>query len=179
VQERRAVLPALKAATRSRRRLLIPTIAAAVVVVDQATKTWALHHAVGGRHVVGPLWLALTYNSGAAFSLGRGVTPVVVAVVVVLVVWLLATSRQASRAATVPRLVGLGLLLGGAIGNLVDRVFRHHGGAVIDFIDAVRIGTRSWWPVFNVADSAIVVGVIVLLATYLFGSGRSAGRPDA
>ena len=161
------------------RRLLIPSVAAVVVVVDQVTKTWALDHAQYGRHVVGPIWLALTFNSGAAFSLGRGVTPVVEAVVVVLVVWLLASSRRASQAASVPRMIGFGLLLGGAIGNLIDRVFRHHGGAVIDFIDAVRIGTRSWWPVFNVADSAIVVGVVVLLATYLKSARPGAGADGA
>lgn len=177
MQERRAVLPALNDATavrrQRRRRLLIPALALAVVVVDQLTKTWALHHTVDGRHVVGPLWLVLTFNSGAAFSLGRGVAPVVEAVVIAIVVWLLALSRRASRVATVPGLVGLGLLLGGAIGNLIDRVFRHHGGAVIDFVDALRIGTHSWWPVFNVADSAIVIGVLVLVAGYL-GRSRSA-----
>ena len=62
--------------------------------------------------------------------------------------------------------VGLGLLLGGAAGNLADRVFRHNHGAVIDFIDAARVGTRDWWPVFNVADAAIVVGVVILLLCY-------------
>jgi signal peptidase II len=183
VQERRAFLPALNDANGSRRRwarrLLIPAVATAVVVVDQLTKAWALHHTEGGRHVVGPIWLALTFNSGAAFSLGRGVTPVVEAVVVVLVVWLLASSRRASRAASAPRLIGFGLLLGGAIGNLIDRVFRHHGGAVIDFIDALRIGSHSWWPVFNVADAAIVIGVVVLLITYLWSARATAGPESA
>ena len=79
-----------------------------------------------------------------------------------LVVWLLVFSRRASRAASLPLAVGLGLLLGGAAGNLTDRVFRHNHGAVIDFIDPARIGSRDWWPVFNVADAAIVVGVAVL-----------------
>ena len=63
-------------------------------------------------------------------------TPIVEAVVVVLVVWLLVFSRRASRAASAPVAVGFGLLLGGAAGNLADRVFRHNHGAVIDFIDA-------------------------------------------
>ena len=62
--------------------------------------------------------------------------------------------------------VGLGLLLGGAAGNLTDRVFRHNHGAVIDFIDAARFGSRDWWPVFNVADAAIVVGVVILVLSY-------------
>ena len=157
-------------------------MAAGVVAADQTSKTWALHHLVpsghygpDGRHVVGPVWLLLTFNSGAAFSLGRGATPVVEAVVVVLVVCLLVFSRRASETAGVPLAVGLGLLLGGAAGNLSDRLFRHipaHPGAVIDFVDAVRIGTHDRWPVFNVADSSIVVGVAILVVSYI---RRSAG----
>jgi signal peptidase II len=164
MQERRALRPAL-----TLRRLLLPAVAAVVVAVDQVTKTWALH-AEPQRHVVGPLWWWLTFNSGAAFSLGQGVTPVVEAVVVVLVVWLLAFSGRASRTGTPVMQVGLGLLLGGAVGNLSDRLFRHipgHHGAVIDFIDAVRIGDRDWWPVFNVADASIVVGVVVVVLAYV------------
>jgi signal peptidase II len=152
-------------------------VAIAVLVADQATKTWALHHvppAPGGRHVIGSLWWVLTFNSGAAFSLGRGVTPFIEAVVIVMVTWLLVFSRRASRAATVPTAVGLGLLLGGAAGNLTDRVFRHNHGAVIDFIDAARVGSRDWWPVFNVADAAIVVGVIILVLSY---RRRPSGAP--
>jgi signal peptidase II len=159
--------------------MLIPAVAAVVVVADQATKTWALNHLrVSDRHLFGPVWLVLTFNSGAAFSLGRGVTPIVETVVVVLVVWLLVFSRRASRAASTPMAVGLGLLLGGAAGNLIDRVFRHHHGAVIDFIDAVRIGDHDWWPVFNVADAAIVVGVIVLLLSYARRPGRRSAPSD-
>ena len=136
-----------------------------MVVLDLITKNWAVDHlADRSRHVIGPANLVLAYNQGAAFSLGTGVTPIIVAGVVVLVVGLLLFSRRASRAASVPVSVGLGLLLGGALGNLGDRVFRHlpgHPGSVVDFIQAV-----SWWPVFNVADSSIVVGVILLLLTY-------------
>jgi signal peptidase II len=170
VQERRVVVTPLSVTPRlSARQLLIPAVAVAVLAADQATKTWALHHvpaAPGGRHVIGPLWLVLTFNSGAAFSLGRGVTPFIEAVVVVLVACLLVFSRRASRAASAPTAIGLGLLLGGAAGNLTDRVFRHNHGAVIDFVDAARIGSRDWWPVFNVADAAIVVGVIILVLSY-------------
>jgi signal peptidase II len=153
-------------------------VAVAVLVLDQASKTWALHRvppAPGGRHVVGPLWLVLTFNSGAAFSLGRGVTPFIEAVVIVLVVWLLVFSRRAGQGASVPLAVGLGLLLGGAAGNLTDRVFRHNRGSVIDFIDAARFGSHDIWPVFNVADAAIVVGVVILVLTY---RRRPAGSAD-
>jgi signal peptidase II len=145
-------------------------VAVLVVVADQASKTWALHQPV--RHILGPVWVWPTTNSGAAFSLGRGVTPIVAAVVVVLVAWLLVFSRRAGREASAPMAVGLGLLLGGAAGNLIDRVFRHHHGAVIDFIDALRIGTHDWWPVFNVADASIVIGVFILVLSYARRSAR-------
>ncbi len=162
MQERRAVVAALTSDIRLKgRRLLIPAVAALVIAADQISKTWALHHSVSPRHVLGPVNLVLTFNSGAAFSLGRGVTPIVEVVAVVLVVWLVAISRRATRSGSVAVVVGLGLLLGGSLGNLADRVFRHHHGAVIDFIQAVR-----WWPVFNVADSAIVIGVITLAWAY-------------
>jgi signal peptidase II len=163
VQERRAVVPALtQRRTVRSRRLLILVIAALVVVADQLSKTWALHHLHQPRHVIGPTNFILTFNSGAAFSIGRGVTPIIEAVVVVMVVWLVVMSRRASRSASLGVTIGLGLLLGGALGNLIDRVFRHNHGAVIDFIQAV-----SWWPVFNVADASIVIGVIVLAVSYL------------
>ncbi|HET9076382.1 MAG TPA: signal peptidase II [Acidimicrobiales bacterium] len=161
LQERRAVVASVAA-----RRLLIPAVAAAVVAADQLTKTWALDSLRLGqpRHVIGPVNLVLTYNTGAAFGLGTGVTPIVEAAVVVLVVWLLAASRRASRNASSTMAVGLGLLLGGALGNLADRLFRHpkgFPGGVVDFIQGV-----SWWPVFNVADASIVVGVVVLVVAY-------------
>jgi signal peptidase II len=177
LQERRAVVTALSTPwRRAGRQLLIPAVAVLVIIADQASKTWALHHLrLSDRHVVGPIWLVLTFNSGAAFSLGRGVTPIVEGIVVVLVAWLLIFSRRAGRAASAPVAVGLGLLLGGAAGNLIDRVFRHHHGAVIDFIDALRIGTHDRWPVFNVADAAIVVGVIILIWSY----ARQASRRTA
>lgn len=165
LQERRSVVTAVKIARRlDRGRLLIPAVAVVVVVVDQVTKTWALHHLTDPRHVIGPINLILTYNSGAAFSLGQGITPIVETVVVGLVVWLLAISRRVSRTASMPVAAALGLLLGGALGNVGDRLFRHipyHHGSVVDFIQAA-----SWWPVFNVADSSIVIGVVLLVLLY-------------
>jgi signal peptidase II len=149
------------------RRLVIPVVAAVVIAIDQITKTWALHHTDPARHVLGPINLVLTFNSGAAFSLGGGLTPIIETIAVALVIWLAAISRRATRSGSLAVSVGLGLLLGGALGNLVDRVFRHHHHAVIDFIQAV-----SWWPVFNVADASIVVGVVVLALAYATGSDR-------
>ncbi|MBO0747078.1 MAG: signal peptidase II [Acidimicrobiaceae bacterium] len=153
-------------------------MAAAVVAVDQVTKTVALDHLRVPRHVVGPLWLELTFNSGAAFGLGRGATPVVEAVVVALIGALVIFARRATRRAGPWVLAGSGLLIGGAFGNLADRLFRSHGGAVIDFIDAAQVGGRQLWPVFNVADASIVVGAIVLAVGYALGSGRTSHAVD-
>ncbi len=143
------------------RRLSILAVAAVVVALDQATKTWALHHAVRPRHVVWTLRLALTFNSGAAFGLGRGSTTLLVGGAVVLVVVLLGLGRRASRTANAWSVAAMGLLLGGAVGNLVDRLVRQHHGAVIDFIDL------RWWPVFNVADASITIGALLLVLSTL------------
>jgi signal peptidase II len=147
----------------ARRRSGLIGLAAVVVAVDQLAKTWALHHAQEPIHVIGTLQLALTFNPGAAFGLGRGVTPVLVGGAIVLVVVLLGLGRAASRTASVPATLAMGLLLGGACGNLVDRVLRHHHGAVIDFIDL------RWWPVFNVADACITVGALLLIVVGTIG----------
>lgn len=166
LQERRPVVAAVASWGR---RLLIPGVAALVIAVDQVTKTLALDHLNPARptHVVGTVYLELTFNSGAAFSMGAGVTPIVEAAVVVLIVGLLLYARRTSRSAPAPVSVGLGLLLGGALSNLGDRLFRDLPvrGSVVDFIRAV-----SWWPVFNVADASIVIGVIVLVLTWRSGA---------
>ncbi|MDQ6615446.1 MAG: signal peptidase II [Actinomycetota bacterium] len=150
------------------RRLSIVGIGAAVIALDQVSKTWALGHARDPVHVIGTLRFAVTFNSGTAFGLGQDSTAIIVAGVVVLVVVLLGLGRRASRSATWPAAVAMGLLLGGALGNLADRLIRHHHGAVIDFIDL------RWWPVFNVADAAISVGAVVL-ALVLFRSRPAPG----
>jgi signal peptidase II len=140
-----------------RRRAGILALAGIVVALDQVTKTWALHHAVEPRHVIWTLRLALTFNSGAAFGLGQGSTAVLVGGAIVLVVILVGFGRRASRHATGTTSVAMGLLLGGAVGNLVDRLIRHNHSSVIDFIDL------RWWPVFNVADASITVGALLLV----------------
>lgn len=173
LQERRPVFTALKSTGPA------AALAAAVVAADQATKTWALHHTAGGRHVVGTLWLDLTFNSGAAFGLGTGVTPVIEVVAVVLVGALVIFSRRARRAGRLSA-AAVGLLVGGAAGNLADRVFRHvpgHPGAVVDFIAVARVGHHDWWPVFNVADAAITVGAVILAVALSRAPARTrAGR---
>lgn len=188
LQERRAVRPPVSGPPGSRppggRRLIaVPLVAAAVVAADQVSKTWALHHALG-RHVLWTVWFDLTVNSGAAFGLGTGVTPVVEAAVVVVVIGLLVMGRRVARASSWPMSVALGLIVGGAAGNLTDRAFRHiphHPGAVIDFIAVARVGQHDWWPVFNVADSCIVIGAFVLALSISRrgrGSQPADGPPD-
>ena len=141
-------------------RLAVPPVvlivAAVVVAIDQVTKSLALE-ALSGRAPVELFWtlrLRLSFNSGAAFGLGRGVTPFLTVAAVVLLVVLLGASRTASSPLA---RIALGLVVGGAMGNLADRLFRGHGGAVVDFIDF------QWWPVFNVADIGISVGAVLLV----------------
>jgi signal peptidase II len=135
-----------------------------VVAVDQLTKWWALH-ALDDRpiHVVWTLRLNLTRNTGAAFSVagGRGAVVGLAALAVVgVVVW------QGSGVSGRLGAVAVGLVLGGAVGNLVDRALRGGsgflGGAVVDFIDF------RWWPIFNVADSCVVVGAVLLVFVTLW-----------
>ena len=158
VQERGPV-PALTPAAGGRppRRLAWGgAVAGLVIVLDQATKSWALRAlADGAVELVWTLRLRLSFNSGAAVGIGRGVAPLLIAVGVVVLVVLIGTGR--STPATRLSSVALGLVVGGAAGNLADRVFRGHGGAVVDFIDL------QWWPVFNVADIAITCGAALLV----------------
>jgi signal peptidase II len=144
-----------------RRLRLIATIAIATVVIDQLTKHWALNALADGNviDVIGSLRFSLHFNTGVAFSLGSdsGLGPwiSVLAIGVVVAISLGATSRVTLGA------VASGLIAGGALGNLIDRAFRGDEGflhgAVVDFIDL------QWWPVFNVADAAIVVGAVILV----------------
>lgn len=155
----------------------IALVAAAVISLDQWSKDWAQgylqHFPDQSRHVIGPLSLQLATNRGAAFSLGNGMYPIVVVVAVALVVAVIVYSRRAARGGvTVPVIIGLGLLCGGAVSNLADRSLRHHGGAVVDFIRAV-----SWWPIFNVADMAITGGAVVLAVTFLRSGAK--GQEEA
>jgi signal peptidase II len=149
-----------------RRGLLITVVALAVVALDQATKTWALHHLRDGpRHVVWTLRLNLTFNTGIAFSQASGSTALVTVIAVVVVALLVVIARRTRGSATA---VTLGLVIGGALGNLADRIVRHHAGGVIDFIDF------RWWPVFNVADAAITTGVVLaIVRSLLVGAARS------
>ena len=140
-------------------------VVAAVIVADQLTKWWAVDRLVSGPvHVVWRLDFALSYNTGSAFSLFQGATAVIVVIAVALVAVLLV---MVWRAPTLGRAAILGLILGGALGNLSDRFFRGEHGAVVDFVDF------HFFPTFNVADACITVGCILLALSLLVGPSRS------
>ena len=134
-------------------------MAAFVVAADQATKSLAVSRLHGPEHVIGPFGLALGYNSGSAFSLFTDQPVALSVLAVVLVAVLLVFAWRAQRALTS---VALGLVLGGALGNVADRAFRSHHGAVVDFI------TLSHWPTFNVADACITVGLVLAVVGALW-----------
>ena len=155
-------------------------IAAAILAVDQWTKRWAedtLAHRAPVNVLGEIVRLTYTRNSGVAFGLGAGL-PFPYAVfsiaAVVAILYLYARHREYSRL----RQVALALILGGALGNLVDRLA---SGEVVDFI---LIGWRRWyWPVFNVADSAVTIGVVLFGITWMQheqpARPNDDGSPDA
>jgi signal peptidase II len=145
-------------------------IAAAVVVVDQLTKEWALDALADGPiDVLWTLRFNLAFNKGMAFSQGTGLGPIIgVVALCVVVALLVSVGRSSSRLYP----LAVGLITGGAVGNLLDRLFREPGwlrGAVVDFIDL------QWWPVFNVADIGVTVGGALLLFTSLQRSSPPTG----
>ncbi|HEY8525916.1 MAG TPA: signal peptidase II [Acidimicrobiales bacterium] len=149
---------------------LLGGVGAAVLALDQLTKWWAVEVLDDDRTIdlVGSLRLRLAFNTGSAFSLAQGRGALISLLALVIVAVLVRSGRYATRPASA---VATGLVVGGALGNLADRAFRAGegflGGGVVDFIDL------QWWPVFNVADSAIVVGAILL---FVLQAREPAGR---
>lgn len=133
-------------------------MAALVIVADQLTKAWAVGALADGPiDLFGSVRLAFTTNTRAAFGLGGGMVPFLALGALGLVI-VLATRSDATR--HTPVAVAAGLVLGGAFGNLIDRLVRSPGvlrGAVVDFVDV------GFWPVFNLADAAITCGCILLI----------------
>lgn len=143
-------------------RTLTALIAVAIVVADQATKHWALNALGDGRtiDIVGSLRFNLAFNTGMAFAKGQGIGPIIAVVGVIVVAYLLVGLRRDTK----PGAVLVGMVAGGAAGNIVDRLFRGDAwlrGAVVDFIDL------QWWPIFNIADAAIVLGAGALVIASL------------
>lgn len=160
-------------ARRSSRRgriLVMVGVGLLVLALDQVTKSLAVAHLAGHPiHLVGPFSLALSYNTGIAFSLGTGLTLPIVLIAVVLIVTVVWFGRGVP---TLPAAVAIGLIVGGAVGNLSDRLFRGHHGGVVDFI------ASTFWPTFNVADASVVCGSI-LLALAMFREGSRASSRGA
>ena len=165
LQERGLVAPLTSGhgvgTVRRRRLATIVFVALVVLAADQITKTIAIDKLANGPiQLVGPLSLALSFNRGVAFSIGTGLTlPIIV--VVVVAIFLLAWFSRGTPSVLVA--VGTGMILGGALGNLGDRLFRGRDGAVVDF---VHLG---FWPTFNVADASIVIGTIIVLISIIWG----------
>ena len=135
-------------------------IAIGVVIVDQLTKHWAVS-SLGTDREIDLFWtlrLNLAFNNGMAFGQGQGFGPVIGVFATLVIVYLLVSLRTETSRMSV---AGMGLLIGGAAGNLIDRLFRSDDGflqgAVVDFIDF------QWFPIFNVADMAVNIGAGLLI----------------
>lgn len=153
-------------------------MAAAAILVDLGTKQLALS-TLDEREPVrllgGALYLTLIRNSGAAFSLGADYTWIFPLVTIVVVGWIGWLSRNLR---STPWAVSLGLILGGALGNFLDRMFRAPGpflGHVVDMFSLFHPRGQVF-PIFNVADSALVVGVILAVLLELTGRQRDGRR---
>jgi signal peptidase II len=146
--------------------LSLAAIAVSAVVADQVTKHVVVTNLrLGeGLHVVGPFTIRHVQNSGIAFGLFSNATAVVIVVTAVAVGWMLAYfGRSGARHPVLP--VALGLVIGGSVSNLADRV---RLGYVTDFLDF------RYWPAFNLADSFIVIGVGILLVALLLAEREPA-----
>lgn len=157
---------------RGRLLVILTSLAAVLYVSDVITKTVALRTLEGEPPLVvipGVLQFRLIFNSGAAFSIGTGMTFILTLIAAGVVV---AIIRVARKLGSLPWAITLGLLLGGALGNLTDRLLRYPSGFgrstqlqghVVDFIEVLpgNFPVIDYFPIFNIADSAIVCGGIL------------------
>jgi len=139
-------------------RLAWVPVAVFVIVADQLTKHWAVNELVDRDiDVFWTLRFNLSYNTGMAFSRGENFGPIIGVVALgVVVALLLSMKRQPGRLTD----VAVGMIIGGAVGNVIDRLFRQEGwlrGGVVDFIDF------QWFPIFNIADIGVTVGGALLV----------------
>ena len=150
--------------------LALASIAFAALAADQLTKQIVTSR-LGldeGVHVIGPFWIHHVQNSGIAFGLFASATPVVIVLTGIAVTWMLVYfARSGARHPVLP--VALGLVIGGSVSNLLDRV---RLGYVTDFLDL------RYWPAFNLADSFIVIGVLMLLGALVLAE-HEPRRPRA
>jgi signal peptidase II len=148
--------------------LSLATVAIAAVIADQLTKAIVTNRLDLNDqvHIVGPFSIHHVTNSGIAFGLFASATSIVIFLTMLAVAWMLYFfARSGARHPVLP--VALGLVIGGSVSNLIDRVRLGH---VTDFLDF------KYWPAFNLADTFIVVGVAALLLA-LVASDRNAARP--
>jgi signal peptidase II len=146
------------------RYVLIGVALLVIVALDQLTKTWAVRALADAPIVVIDEWLEfhLAKNSGSAFGRFQNFTPVLATLAIIVAVVLV---RMARKETDRIMLVGLVLILGGALGNITDRIFREPGFMRGHVIDYVAVGP---WPLFNVADSCVTIGAILLIARTLW-----------
>lgn len=180
------VVPIVAPVGREPRRTagLFLAVALGVLALDIVSKSIVASRLGGGhdpvRILFGAIYLDQTRNSGAAFSVGTGATVVLTVVAIVVAVIILRAARRMRSAGWA---VALGLVLGGALGNLVDRLFRAPGvgrGHVVDWI-SVFGPNGAHWPIFNLADSAIVCGAVLAAILALSGvdlDGREVSVAD-
>jgi signal peptidase II len=167
---------------RAPRILLFAAIAVLALVLDVVSKVLLVANVPENhapiREFGGAVYVQQTRNSGAAFSLGTGFTIILTVVAVGVVVFIV---RTAGRLRSVGWAVALGMILGGALGNLSDRLFRSPGvgrGHVVDWISLFGPNAK-YWPIFNLADSAIVCGAVLAAVLALIGidiDGRRQAR---
>nr|WP_246023153.1 signal peptidase II [Nocardia yunnanensis] len=154
------------AAPQPRRLRALLIIAAVLLGLDLLTKTIVVATMTPGKpiYLIGD-WARLTLyrNSGAAFSMATGMTWLLTLIAAAVAIGVIRIGRTLR---SLPWAIGLGMVLGGALGNLIDRLFRAPGPLQGHVVDFVAVG---WWPVFNVADSSIVCGAVLLVALTVFG----------
>ncbi|GAA4529440.1 MULTISPECIES: signal peptidase II [Nonomuraea] len=164
--------PVAAGGRRGRVLAVLTSLAAVIYVADLVTKTVVLEALEGEPPLVvipGVLQFRVIFNSGAAFSIGTGMTFVFTLIAAGVVAAIIRTAR---KLVSMPWAITLGLLLGGALGNLTDRLLRYPSGFgrptqlqghVVDFVEVLpgNFPVIDYFPVFNVADSAIVCGGIL------------------
>lgn len=147
--------------------LIVGVLAAVLAVLDQVSKTWAEANLkeLDPQPLLGEvLQLTLLYNSGAAWGMGSEITPVVTALQIAIAIGVIVFSVKAVRSPWYA--LAMGLILGGALGNIHDRLLRPPGpfrGEVVDFLQLPN------WPVFNVADMAVVGGAVLVVLLGVIG----------
>ncbi|MFJ9366283.1 signal peptidase II [Nocardia sp. NPDC101769] len=163
------ISPAADAGTSPAQPLRLPVLLLIAVVLlglDLLTKTIVVATMTPGKpiYLIGDsVRLTLVRNPGAAFSMATGMTWLLTLVAAAVVIGVIRIGRTLR---SLPWAIGLGMVLGGALGNLIDRLFRAPGPLQGHVVDFMAVG---WWPVFNVADSSIVCGAILLVALTVFG----------